>query len=153
MKINNRRAYHDYHILETLEAGLVLTGQEVKSLRDGRADLTGSFARVQNGEVFLKNAFIPPYNASSIPDYNPKRDRKLLLHKKQIEHLIQKTSKAATNLIPLSIYEKRNMMKIDLAVASSKKKFDKRRAIKAKDEQRRIEQELRGDKDSDLRRE
>src|SRR3989344_5778739 len=128
MKIVNRKARHDYFILETLEAGIVLSGQEVKSLRSGRADLSNSFARVQNGEVFLKNAFIPPYNASSIPDYNPNRDRKLLLHKTQISSLIGKNSKSQV-LIPLSIYEKRNLMKVELALCASKKRYDKRRAI------------------------
>lgn len=151
MRVQNRKARHDYHILESLEAGIVLTGPEVKSLREGRADLTGSFARIVNGEVFLKNAFIPPYNAASIPDYDPRRDRKLLLHKKQIDALAGKTAKSLT-LMPLSIYEKRNMMKAELAVAASKKKFDKRKAIKARDEQRKIEQELRGYKDNDSRR-
>lgn len=152
MKLLNRRARLDYHILETMEAGIVLTGPEVKSLREGRADLTGSFARISNGEVFLKNAFIPPYNAASIPDYDPKHDRKLLLHRKQIESLIGKTSKASVTLIPLSIYEKHNLMKVELALAASKKKYDHRRAIKERDEQRKIEQELRGIKDADSRR-
>lgn len=152
MRILNRKARHEYHILESLEAGIVLTGPEVKSLRDGRADLTGSFARVVNGEVFLKNAFIPPYNAATIPDYDPRRDRKLLLHKKQIDALAGKTSKSSVTLVPLGIYEKKNMMKLQLAVAASKKKYDHRRAIKQRDEQRRLEQELRGYKDNDLRR-
>ena len=151
MKISNKKARHDYHILETLEAGIVLSGQEVKSLRSGRADLSNSFARVQNGEVFLKNAFIPPYNAASIPDYNPNRDRKLLLHKSQIKSLIGKTSKAQT-LVPLSIYEKSNFIKVELAIGTSKNKYDHRKVIKARDEQRKIEQDLRGIKDSESRR-
>src|SRR3989344_422414 len=150
MRIINRKARYEYHISDTLEAGIVLTGQEVKSLRAGRADLTGSFARVQNGEVFLKNAFIPPYNASSIPDYNPRRDRKLLLHKNQINSLIGKTSKSQA-LVAISIYEKSNLMKVELGIGTSKKKYDHRKAIKEKDEQRKIEQDLRGEKDSDSR--
>ncbi|MBI2022455.1 SsrA-binding protein SmpB [Candidatus Daviesbacteria bacterium] len=140
MKIFNRKAKHDYHILETVEAGIVLSGQEVKSVRLGKVDLSESFGKIQNGEVFLKNAYIYPYQQTQ--GYDPRQDRKLLLHKQQISSLSGKISKAATTLVPLSLYSKRNFIKVELAVAASKKKFDKRRAIKAKDEQRRIEQEL-----------
>lgn len=118
-------------------------GHEVKSLRAGRGDLSDSFAKVQNGEIYLKNAFIPPYQNSAINDYNPKRDRKLLLHKDQIGKLVG----SKDHLIPLSIYEKRNMFKVDLGVGTSKKQFDKRRAIKERDQTRKIEQELRGVKE------
>lgn len=147
MKIYNKKARFNYHILETLEAGVILSGSEVKSLRAGRADLNESFARVQNEEVLLKNAYIYPYLGQA-KDYDPRRDRKLLLHKKQINYLIGKASSGVVTLIPLSIYEKHNFFKVELALAASKKKFDKRKAIKAKDEQRRIEQELRGIKDT-----
>lgn len=143
MKIYNKKAKFNYHILESMEVGVVLNGPEVKSIRSGRVDFSDSFARVQNGEVFLKNMFIPPYQGGVPEGYNPKRDRKLLLHRKQIDELVQKTSKSAVTLVPLSIYQTRNMFKIELAVAASKKKFDKRRAIKARDEQRRIEQEIK----------
>ncbi len=149
MKIYNKKAKFNYHIIENLEAGVVLFGQEVKSLRLGRGDLSGSFAKVQDGEVYLKNAFIPPYQNADIRDYDPKRDRKLLLHRDQIRKLVG----SSNQIIPLSIYEKKNMFKVDLGIGTSKKKFDKRRAIKAKDQERRIEQELRGDKDVDSRRE
>lgn len=143
MKISNRKAYYNYNILETMEAGIVLSGPEVKSIREGRADFSDAFARVQNGEVYLKNMFIPPYKGGVPEGYNPKRDRKLLLHRKQIEELIMKTSKASMTLVPVSIYQTRNMFKIELGLAQSKKQFDKRRSIKARDEQRRIEQEIK----------
>ena len=126
-----------------METGIVLNGPEVKSIREGRIDFSDSFARVHGGEVFLKNMFIPPYKGGVPEGYNPKRDRKLLLHRKQIQELIGKTSKSAVTLVPLSIYQTRNMFKVELAVAASKKKFDKRKAIKARDEQRRIEQEIK----------
>lgn len=153
MKVFNKKARFNYHILETMEAGIVLSGPEVKSIRLGRLDLSDSFARIQDGEAFLKNAYIPPYQGGAPEGYQPKRDRKLLLHKKQIQSLVGKTSKGSIALIPLSIYSARNMFKVELAVAASKKKFDKRRAIKEKDQQRQIEQDLRGIKDSDSRRE
>lgn len=149
MKLYNKKAKFNYHILQSFEAGIVLSGQEVKSLRLGRGDLSDSFARVQNGEVYLKNAFIPPYQNAAIKDYDPKRDRKLLLHRDQIRKLVG----SSHQLIPLSIYEKRNMFKVDLGIGASKKQFDKRKAIKARDELRKIEQDLRGIKDSDSRRE
>lgn len=149
MKISNKKARFEYTITDSFEAGIVLFGHEVKSLRAGRGDLSDAFAKVQNGEIYLKNAFIPPYQNSVIKDYNPKRDRKLLLHKDQIGKLVG----SKDHLIPLSIYEKRNMFKVDLGLGTSKKQFDKRKAIKARDETRRVEQELRGEKGNDLRRE
>lgn len=149
MRLLNKKARYNYHILDSFEAGIVLFGHEVKSLRSGHGDLSDSFARVQEGQVYLKNAFIPPYQNAIIKDYDPKRDRKLLLHKTQIRKLVG----SSNHLIPLSIYEKRNMFKVDLGVGISKKKFDKRRAIKMRDEQRKIEQDLRGIKDNDSRRE
>lgn len=139
MRIVNRKARYEYFITDSFEAGIVLSGHEVKSLRAGRGDLSDGFAKVQNGEVYLKNAFIPPYQNSVIKDYNPKRDRKLLLHKDQIRKLVGGTGL----LIPLSIYEKRNIFKVELGIGLSKKKYDKRRAIKERDEARRIEQEIK----------
>lgn len=149
MRIINKKARFNYFITDSFEAGIVLYGHEVKSLRSGHGDLSDSFAKVQNGELFLKNAFIPPYQNATIKDYDPKRDRKLLLHKTQIKKLVG----SSDHLIPLSIYEKRNMFKVDIGIGASKKQFDKRRAIKMRDEQRKIEQELRGVKDNDLRKE
>lgn len=148
MKLYNKKAKFNYQIIDSFETGIVLTGQEVKSLRLGRGDLSDSFARVQNGEVYLKNAFIPPYQNAAIRDYDPKRERKLLLHKDQIRTLVGSNN----HLIPLSIYEKNNMFKVDLGIGVSKKQFDKRKVIKARDEARKIEQELRGSKGNDLKR-
>lgn len=139
MRITNRKARFNYHILETLEAGVVLTGAEVKSVRAGRVDLSESFAKIQNGEAYLKNAYINPYMGAQL---DPKRDRKLLLHKKQLNYLMGKTSGQSTALVPLSIYNKHNFIKVELALGASKKKYDKRMAIKKKDEQRKLEQEL-----------
>lgn len=149
MKIHNKKARFNYFITDSFEAGIVLSGHEVKSLRSGHGDLSDSFARVQEGELFLKNAFIPPYQNAAIKDYDPKRDRKLLLHKTQIKKLVG----SSDHLIPLSIYEKRNMFKVDIGIGTSKKQFDKRRVIKMRDEAIKIEQDLRGMKDNDSRRE
>lgn len=140
MKLYNKKARFNYQILSSFEAGIVLSGQEVKSLRLGRGDLSDSFAKIQNGEVYLKNAFIPPYQNSVVKDYDPKRDRKLLMHREQIRGLVG----GSNLLVPLSIYEKHNFFKVDLGIAVSKKQFDKRRVIKARDEKRRIEQDIKG---------
>lgn len=146
MKIVNKKAFYNYHILEKMEAGIVLEGSEVKSLRDNRADLSDAFARLQGGELFLKNAYIYPYKGGVKEGYAPKRDRKLLLHRKQLDSLVGKVGSGGKALIPLSIYSTRNFIKVELAVAVSKKKVDKKRAIKEKDELKRLEQELRGEK-------
>ena len=142
MKIYNKKARFNYHILDTFEAGVVLSGAEVKSLRAGRVDLADSFARVQNGQLVLKNVYIYPYQSEQSQGYDPRHDRRLLMHRREIDNLLGKISGAAVTLIPLSIYTTRNMFKVELALAASKKKFDKRKAIKARDQQRRIEQEL-----------
>lgn len=149
MRIVNKKARFNYFISDSFEAGIVLFGHEVKSLRSGHGDLSDSFASIQNGEMYLKNAFIPAYQNASIKDYDPKRARKLLLHKDQIKKLIG----GSDHLIPLSIYEKNNMFKVELGIGTSKKQFDKRKAIKKRDEDRKIEQELRGEKGNDSRRE
>lgn len=142
MKITNRQAYHGYKVLETLEAGIALTGSEVKSIRAGRVDLSNSFGRITNGEAFLVNAYIYPYLGSR-EDYVPNKTRKLLLHKQQISSLIGKIAAKGKALIPLSIYSKHNLFKVELALAESKTKYDHRKAIKQKDEQRKLEQELK----------
>lgn len=142
MKIYNKQAKYNYHILESVEAGIVLTGAEVKSIRAGRADLSQSFARVQNGQVFLKNFYIYPY-VGARPEYDPNHDRKLLLHKSQINTLGGRLNKGGMALIPISIYEKHNFFKVELGLGQSKKSFDKRRSLKAKDELRKLEQEIK----------
>lgn len=144
MRIVNKKALHNYHILEHLEAGIVLTGSEVKSIRAGRLDLGESYVRILGDEAFLVNANIPRYAQTSERSYDPFRSRKLLLHRSQINSLIGKTTGKGATLVPISIYEKNNNFKIDVGLGKSKKEFDKRDVIKQRDHQRRIEQELRG---------
>ncbi len=144
MRIVNKKALHNYHILESLEAGIVLSGSEVKSIRAGRIDLGESFVRILNGEAFLVNANIQRYQQTSDKEYDATKSRKLLLHRDQINSLIGKVSGKATTLIPISIYEKSNKFKVEVALAKSKKEFDKRKITKERDQIRRIEQELRG---------
>lgn len=143
MRIVNKKALHEYHILESLEAGIQLYGSEVKSIREGRVDLGQSFARIINTEAFLVNANIPRYQNAPIKDYDPQRTRRLLLHKSQIQSLMGKLQ-AKVTLVPVAIYEKNNLIKVQLGLAKSKKEFDKRKIIKERDHKRRVEQELRG---------
>ncbi|MBI2011492.1 SsrA-binding protein SmpB [Candidatus Daviesbacteria bacterium] len=150
MRIVNRKARYKYFILDTFEAGVVLNGGEVKSIRQGRVDLSNSFAKILNGEVFLINAYINPYQGSD-PGVDPKRSRKLLMHRSEIDSLIGKLSSKSMSLIPINIYSKRNMFKVQLGLGKPKSKFDKRRDILKKDEQRRLEQELKGIKDNNGR--
>jgi SsrA-binding protein len=144
MRITNKKALHEYHILESFEAGIQLFGSEVKSIRTGRIDLGQSFARILNNEVFLINANIPPYQNSPAKDYDPIRRRRLLLHHNQIQSLIGKLSSSKTTLVPVSIYEKNNLIKVQLGLGKSKREVDKRKIVKERDHQRRVEQELRG---------
>lgn len=147
MKIVNKKALHNYHIMERLEAGIVLYGAEVKSIRAGRIDLGESHIRVLNGEAFLINANIPMYKQAADKQYDAQRSRKLLLHKDQINSLIGKTSGKSVTLVPVSIYEKNNRFKVEVGMAKSKKEFDHRKALKERDHARRVEQELRGGKE------
>ncbi|MFA5932627.1 MAG: SsrA-binding protein SmpB [Microgenomates group bacterium] len=144
MKILNKKGLHNYHILESLEAGIQLTGPEVKSIRAGRADLGQSHAKIISGEVFLMNVNIPAYQNAPIKNYDPIKSRRLLLHHDQIVSLIGKLSGKGVALVPVSLYEKNNMIKVELGLGKSKKEFDKRRIIKEKDQLRKIEQDLRG---------
>lgn len=144
MRIVNRKALHNYHILEHLEAGIVLSGGEVKSIRAGRIDLGEAYVRILNEEAYLINANIPRYAQASEREYDATKSRKLLLHKDQINSLIGKTSGSKNTLVPVSIYEKSNRFKIEVGLAKSKKEFDKRKIIKERDHIRRVEQELRG---------
>ncbi len=144
MKIVNKKALHNYHILDHLEAGVALTGAEVKSIRTGRADLGESYVRIINREAFLLNANIPRYDQAGTKTYDPTRSRKLLLHKNQINTLIGQTSGTGVTLVPVSMYEKNNRFKVDVGLAKSKKEFDKRKVLKERDHNRRVEQELRG---------
>lgn len=130
----NRRARHDYDILETYEAGLVLVGSEVKSLREGKAQLRDSYARVQDGEVWLYGVHVPPYtHASGFGVVDPDRRRKLLLHRRQIDEMARRTQIEHLTLVPLSLYFKEGRAKLDLALAKGRRQYDKRHAIAARD--------------------
>ena len=136
----NRRARHDYDILDTYEAGIVLAGSEVKSLREGKAQLRDSYARVQDGEVWLYGVHVPPYAfASGFGATDPDRRRKLLLHRREIGELFKRTSQEALTLVPLSIYFKDGRAKVDLALARGRKSYDKRHAIAERDANREAE--------------
>ena len=141
----NRKARHDYQILETFEAGIVLTGTEVKSLRAGRANLQDSYARVENGELFLYNMHISPYDQGNRFNHEPKRTRKLLMHKKEILRLLGKSREKGLTLVPLKVYfNERGRAKVELALARGKKAVDKREDMAARDARREIERALRG---------
>lgn len=142
MRIFNRKARHKYQVLEKVEAGIVLTGAEIKSIRAGRANLSESFARIKDGEVYLFNAFINPWMGSQ-KFSNERRERKLLLHKKQILNWQGKIAGSKLTLVPLSVYIKNNLAKVELALAKTKSKFDKRAVLKKKAIQRDIDRQLR----------
>ena len=143
MRIANRRARFKYEIIERVEAGIVLTGAEIKSIRAGRADLSEAFARIRGEEVYLANAFIAPW-MGSVPDSAARRERKLLLHKKQILNWQGKMAGGKFSLVPTTVYIKGNLAKVDLGLAKNKSKFDKRAALKRKAVNRDIEREMRG---------
>ncbi|MBE3568910.1 MAG: SsrA-binding protein SmpB [Bacillales bacterium] len=135
----NKKARHDYFIEETYEAGIVLQGTEIKSIRAGRVNLKDSFARIQKGEVFLHNMHISPYEHGNRYNHDPLRTRKLLLHKKEILKLIGKTKEQGYSLVPLKLYIKDGYAKILLGLARGKKKWDKREDLKKKEAKREIE--------------
>jgi len=125
----NRKARHEYELLETYEAGIVLAGTEVKSLREGRANFKDSYAAVRNEEVWLFGMHISPYSHGNIYNHNPERDRKLLLQRSEIRRLIGKTKETGLTLVPLQLYFKNGKVKVELALAKGKKEYDKRAAI------------------------
>jgi SsrA-binding protein len=139
---SNRRARHDYEILERLEAGLVLTGSEVKSLRSGRASLSEAFARVRHGEVWLENMHIPPYAQGERRGYDPRRDRKLLLHRKEIERLVGKTAERGLALVPLRVYFTHGLAKVELGLGRGKREFEKRQAIAEREHRREMDRAM-----------
>ena len=145
MRILNLKARFKYQILEKIETGIVLTGAEIKSIRAGRVDLSQSFARIRDGEVYLVNAHIYPWMGSQ-KFADSRREKKLLLHKRQILNWQGKIAGGKLTLVPLSIYIKGNLAKVELALAKSKAKFDKRASLKKKTVEREIERELRGEK-------
>jgi SsrA-binding protein len=138
----NRKAKRDYEIKSRLEAGIELKGSEVKSLRDGKVNLSDSYAAVENGEVILKNLHISPYKMSQ-EDHDPLRPRRLLLHKREIRKLFIQTEQKGLTLIPLSIYFKGKVAKIELAVAAGRRKYDKRQAIAKAEADRKIKRAVR----------
>lgn len=142
MKIVNRRAFYDYRIIERFEAGINLIGAEVKAVRLGHADLTGSHMRIMGSEAYLINAKIFPYQYSRPEGFDEKRIRKLLLHKKEIIALKSKTEGQNLTLVPISLYTTKNFVKIEIALGKGMKKYDKKEAIKKKDIQRDLDMEL-----------
>ena len=139
----NKKAMHDFDIEETYEAGIQLTGPEVKSIREGRANLKESYARVRDGEVYLVGAHVSPYENATHRDQLPTRDRKLLLHRREIARLTGKSQEDGKTLIPLRLYQKNGNVKLELAVAGRKKQYDKRREIAKKTAEREIERAMK----------
>jgi len=136
--VTNRKAYHNYHIGDSVEAGIALTGTEIKSIRNGRVSLGDAYVRPEGGELWLLNAHIARYEAGSYMSHEPKRPRKLLLHRKQIDNLTSQIAEKGLTLVPLKIYIKDSIAKVEVALAKGKKLYDKREAIT----RREIEREL-----------
>ena len=135
----NRRARFDYHIEETFEAGIVLTGSEVKSLRAGRASLGEAYARVADGEVWLENMHIAPYSQASTRSHEPRRPRKLLLHRQEIDRMIGRTQERGLTLVPMRLYFKRGLAKVQLGLGRGKRRYEKRQATIEREQRREIE--------------
>lgn len=140
----NKKARHEYEILETMEAGMVLQGTEVKSLREGRANLKDSYVKIRGGEAFLVEAHISPYPHGNRMNHDPRRERKLLLHKQEIRRLTGKVQERGLTVIPLRIYFKSGLAKVELALAKGKRVYDKRAAIKRREERRELMRALKG---------
>ncbi len=132
----NRKAFHDFHVLETFEAGIALLGTEIKAIREGRVNLRDSFARVEDGEVFLYNVNISPYSHRGYADHEPLRRRKLLLHRDEIRKLIGKTVEKGMTLVPVRLYYKNGRVKVAVSLAKGKKEYDKRETIKRREADR-----------------
>jgi len=139
----NRKAYHNYHIGDSLEAGIALTGTEIKSIRTGRVSLADAYVRPEGGELWLMNAHIARYDAGSYMSHQPTRPRKLLLHRKQIDGLTGKVQERGFTLLPLRIYIKDSLAKVEVALARGKKQYDKRAAIARHDADREIERAIK----------
>jgi SsrA-binding protein len=140
--ITNRKARHDYHVLDTWECGIVLLGSEVKSLRDGHANLQDGYARVEEGEVWLHGMHVLPYSFSS-QELDPVRKRKLLLHHREIDELARRTQERGLTLVPLRVYFKDGRAKVELALARGKRSYDKRQTLAARDAQREAERAMK----------
>jgi SsrA-binding protein len=139
----NKKARHDYFIEQTLEAGIVLSGTEVKSIRQGKVNLKDSYAMIEDGEVILNGMHISPYEQGNIFNKDPMRDRKLLLHKSEINRLIGYTQQKGMSLVPLRLYFKRGIVKVELGIAKGKKLYDKRDDIAQRDAKREIDRKLK----------
>lgn len=144
MKIINRSAHHDYTISDRLEAGIKLTGPEVKSVKSNRVSLTGAFVRIMGTEAYLVNAQIQPYIFARIENYDPRRTRKLLLSKQEIMALKGKIEGANVTLVPLSLYTKHGLVKLEIGIGRGKKKYEKREVLKKRDALRELERDYRG---------
>lgn len=136
MEIINKKAQHDYFVLETLEAGIVLTGTEIKSIRDGKCNIKDCYGIIRNHEVFLLNMFVSPYKEGNIFNHEETRNRKLLLHKKEIKKVEEAVNLKGLTLIPLKLYFKNNILKVALGICRGKKDYDKRESIKERDMKR-----------------
>jgi SsrA-binding protein len=141
---SNRRARHDYEILDTFEAGLALVGPEVKSLRNGKASLSDGYAFIRRGEVFLANVHIGPYEQAFRENVEPRRERKLLLHRKEIDRLASKVAERGLTLIPLRLYFRRGRAKVEIGLCRGKRRHDKREAIRERETDRDLQRTLRG---------
>lgn len=142
MKIVNKKAFRDYELLDRFEAGIQLYGSEVKAVRLGHADLSGSFVRISGSEAYLVNSKVFPYKYARIENFDEGRTRKLLLHKKEIIALKSKMEGSNLTVVPISLYTKENLIKVELALGKGKKEYQKKEALKRKDVEREIEQEL-----------
>lgn len=143
----NRQAYHDYHIEETYEAGIALTGTEIKSVRAGSANLRDSYAQVKNGELWLVHTHVAPYEPASRQNVDPYRDRKLLMHRHEIMRLQGRVQEKGYTLVPLRMYLKKNRVKVEIGLARGKRQYDKRAAISQRDAAREMERALKRTKD------
>lgn len=141
---SNRQAFHSYFVGDRFEAGIILLGTEVKSLRAGRANLKDAFARVQGREIYLLNCHIPPYSHGSDANHEPLRTRKLLMHRREIERLGQRMATGGQTLVPLRLYLSRGKVKVELALAKGKKLWDKRQATREREEKREARAAVRG---------
>ncbi|MBC7237365.1 MAG: SsrA-binding protein SmpB [Chloroflexi bacterium] len=139
----NRKAYHDYHIEDTLEAGIVLTGSEIKSIRAGRVNLRDSYVAFRNGEAWLVGAHIAGYASASYQDHDPNRDRKLLLHRREIERWRSRVDERGYTVVPLSLYLKNNRAKVEIGLARGKRQYDKREAIRERETDRAVQRGIR----------
>lgn len=143
MEIYNRKARHDYFIEDTYEAGIALTGTEIKSIRMGNANIKDSYGIIKNNEVFLLNMFVSEYTEGNMFNHNVTRTRKLLLHKKEIKRISEKVDTQGLTLIPLKLYFKNNILKVELGICRGKKNYDKRESLKERDIKRNIDKQLK----------